>query len=109
MVVEVVVLMLVLTGGAGAGDEVRDGSAEAETRMSFPWTSTSATGNSLNLTSRDAGSDFFARAKREEMDGLEASCSEARDHSYYIDMRMVDGGAVSNVARTEARQNQSKG
>lgn len=75
-----------LTGGAeaGAGDEVRDGSSDAETRMSFPWTSTSAAANSLNLISRDAGRDFFARAKREEMDGLEASCSEARDHSYYI-------------------------
>lgn len=38
----------VLTGGAeGAGDEVRDGSADAETRISFPCTSTSATGNSF--------------------------------------------------------------
>lgn len=108
VVVEVVVLVLVLTGGAGAGDEVRDGSAEAETRMSFPWTSTSATGNSLNLTSRDAGRDFFARAKREEMDGFEASCSEPRDHSYYINMKMVDGGAVLSVTLTEPRQYQVK-
>lgn len=78
--VPVEVDVLVLTGGAG--DEVRDGSADAETRISFPCTSTSATGNSLNLSSREAGREDLARAKREEMDGFEASCSEARVHSY---------------------------
>lgn len=36
----------------------------------------------LNLSSREAGREDLARAKREEMDGFEASCSEARVHSY---------------------------